>query len=78
MKATPELDQSIIQILQMLVPLIVPFIDWQQTLRCCFILFTPITFHEYAINIVAVVGASETRPRPTACASHMTASLLRY
>jgi hypothetical protein len=66
MKATPELDLSIVQLLRLLVPLIVPLIDWQQTFRCGLILFTPSRYHDDAINIVAVVGASENRPRPAA------------
>jgi hypothetical protein len=74
-KATPELDRSIVQILRLLVPLIVPLIDWQQTFRCGLILFTPSRYQEDAINIVAVVAATETRPRPIAGISRATASL---
>jgi hypothetical protein len=38
-------------------------IDWQQTFRCGLILFTPSKYNEDTISIVAVVGASESRPR---------------
>jgi hypothetical protein len=64
MKATPELARSIVQLLRLLVPFIVTLVDWQQTFRCGLILFTPSRYHDDAINIVAVVGASEDRPRP--------------
>jgi hypothetical protein len=47
-----------VQIPQLLVPLIVPLIDGQQIFRCDLILFTPSRYHEEAINIIAVVGAS--------------------
>jgi hypothetical protein len=53
-------------------------IDRQQTFRYGLILFTPSSYHEDVISIIAVTGASENRTRPTASASYVTASLRRY
>jgi hypothetical protein len=64
--------------LQLLVPLIVPLMNWQQTLCRGLILFTPSRYREDAISLIAVVGASGNRPRQTASASYVTASLSRY
>jgi hypothetical protein len=61
-----------------IVPLIVPLIDPQQTFRYGLILFAPSSYHEDVISIIAVIGASENRTRPTASASYVTASLRRY
>jgi hypothetical protein len=61
-KVTPELDLAIVQILRLLVPLIIPLIDWQQPFPYGFILFILGRHREDAINVIAVVGASENRP----------------
>jgi hypothetical protein len=56
----------------------VPLINyWQQTLCRGLILFTLSRYHEDAMSIVAVVGASESRSRQT-FASYVTASLSWY
>jgi hypothetical protein len=62
----------------LIVPFIVPMIDRQQTFRYGLILFPPSSYHEDVISIIAVIGASENRARPTASASYVTASLRRY
>jgi hypothetical protein len=41
-------------------------------------LLSPSRYREDAISIIAVVGASENRPRQTASASYVTVSLSRY
>jgi hypothetical protein len=64
----PELDRSIVHIIQLLVPLIVPIDE----------LATDLLSRSHAIGIIAVVGASENRSRQTTSASYMTASLSRY
>jgi hypothetical protein len=50
----------------------------QQTFRRGLILFTPSRYRKVAISIIAVVSASENRPRQTTSASYVTASLSRY
>jgi hypothetical protein len=72
------IDRSVVQILQLLVLLIAPLIDWQQTFRCGLILFTLCNHHKDAINIIAFVGANETSPCSTAGVSRVTASLGQY
>jgi hypothetical protein len=57
-----------------IVPLIVPLIDPQQTFRYGLILFAPSSYHEDVISIIAVIGESEDRTRPTASASYVTAN----
>jgi hypothetical protein len=64
----PELDRSIVHIIQLLVPLNVPIDE----------LATDLLSRSHAIGIIAVVGASENRSRQTTSASYMIASLSRY
>jgi hypothetical protein len=69
---------TIVHILQLLVLLIVPLIDWQQTFRYNLILFTPSSYHEDAFSVIAAIEGTENLPRPTMSASYVTASLRRY